>query len=243
MTVRQAPRTCWGRTRTAATTPSSPTAISAVRVRSPRSGTLTWSTRRTARGGRSALPSGPRTDEDGKTYGNLGRETFLASVTWEDGWPVVNAGVRHCCATCNPLSRLRPHRLERCATTSTDPRWAGVEVRPRARPTSTWTEVAWPSRSRTATIGEVSSPAFVCRPQDSWTFNARTVARRRAGRPYEAAGICLRQNDDFSLQLLVIRAEDGSRVARAITHSHGVDEVLAERKVPDGSVELGRARA
>lgn len=28
-------------------------------------------------------------------YTLLGRETFLAKVTWEDGWPVVNAGVGH----------------------------------------------------------------------------------------------------------------------------------------------------
>ena len=28
----------------------------------------------------------------GRSYGNLGRETFLAEVTWEDGWPIVNAG-------------------------------------------------------------------------------------------------------------------------------------------------------
>ncbi|MDZ7835691.1 MAG: hypothetical protein U5K84_10660 [Alkalibacterium sp.] len=25
-------------------------------------------------------------------YSNLGRETFLAKVVWEDGWPVMNPG-------------------------------------------------------------------------------------------------------------------------------------------------------
>ena len=34
----------------------------------------------------------PRRDDRGRSYGNLGRETFLAEVTWEDGWPIVNAG-------------------------------------------------------------------------------------------------------------------------------------------------------
>ena len=179
----------------------------------------------------------PRGDEDGKTYGNLGRETFLASVTWEDGWPVVNAGV----------GMLR----------DVQPALEAATARPRAvrddfdGPTldTVWRYIRGPAdvhldRGRLAvplapaTIGEVSSAAFVCRPQDSWTFDARTTLDVDLSQPFEAAGICLRQNDDFSLQLLVIRAEDGSRVARAITRSHGVDDVLAERTVPDGSVEL-----
>jgi xylan 1,4-beta-xylosidase len=32
---------------------------------------------------------------------NLGRETFLASVTWEDGWPIVNAGHGKVLAECS----------------------------------------------------------------------------------------------------------------------------------------------
>ena len=88
------------------------------------------------------------------------------------------------------------------------------------------------------TIGEAASPAFVCRPQDDWTFTARTVVDVDLASEHEAAGLALRQNDDFSLQLLVSRAGDGSRTARAITRRDGVDQVSGEVPVSDGPVQL-----
>ena len=89
-----------------------------------------------------------------------------------------------------------------------------------------------------ATIGETASPAFVCRPQDDWTFTARTLVDVELASEHEAAGLALRQNDEFSLQLLVSRAGDGSRTARAITRRDGVDQVSGEIPVSDGPVEL-----
>ena len=44
-------------------------------------------------------------------YTLLGRETFLAKVTWEDGWPVVNAGVGHLEAPYGHASCPVPERL------------------------------------------------------------------------------------------------------------------------------------
>ena len=55
---------------------------------------------------------------------------------------------------------------------------------------------------------------------------------------HEAAGLALRQNDEFSLQLLVSRAADGSRTARAITRRDGADRVDGALPVGDGPVEL-----
>jgi alpha-N-arabinofuranosidase len=55
---------------------------------------------------------------------------------------------------------------------------------------------------------------------------------------HEQAGLALRQNDDFSLQLLLSRAADGRRAVRAITRRAGVDHVDSELLVGDGPVEL-----
>src|SRR4051812_16139645 len=158
----------------------------------------------------------PREGDAGRSYGNLGRETFLAEVTWEDGWPIVNAGAG--------ALRVEQPALEGGSAptkvTNDDfdddalgfdwryvrlpgPGVAQLDVRPGHLALAL----------TPATIGEPASPAFVGRPQDSWTFAARTAVEVGLVGQHEAAGIALRQNDDFSLQLLVSRGGDGSRTA------------------------------
>ena len=89
-----------------------------------------------------------------------------------------------------------------------------------------------------ATLGDPASAAFVGRPQDDWAFTAATVLDVDLAGEHEAAGLALRQNDEFSLQLLVSRAADGSRTARAITRRDGTDRVDGAVPVGDGPVEL-----
>jgi alpha-N-arabinofuranosidase len=183
----------------------------------------------------------PRADEEGRTYGNLGRETFLAEVTWEAGWPIVNAGWG--------LLRVQQPALEEApaAARATRDDFDGATLSLEWR----YVRVPGPAVARLdrrrghlalaltpPTLGEAASPAFIGRPQDAWRFTARTVLDVELVGEHESAGIALRQNDDFSLQLLVSQGADGRRTVRAITRRAGVDHVDGEVVLSDGPVQL-----
>ena len=185
----------------------------------------------------------PRRDDAGATYGNLGRETFLAEVTWEDGWPIVNAG--------HGVLRVEQPVLEAASPPAQTPDTRDDFDADRLGPE--WRYVRLPDEGvarldvrpgqlalslTPATLGDPASAAFVGRPQDDWTFTAATVLDVDLAGEHEAAGLALRQNDEFSLQLLVSRAADGSRTARAITRRDGADRVDGAVPVGDGPVEL-----
>ena len=87
-------------------------------------------------------------------------------------------------------------------------------------------------------VNEIGCPAFICRPQPSWEFTAAGLLNFSPRNERDVSGIVLRQNEDYSLQLLVSANHRGERVARAIRRFDGVDEVAAEMPVAPGSLLL-----
>jgi xylan 1,4-beta-xylosidase len=183
----------------------------------------------------------PRPDAHGNRHANLGRETFLASVSWEEGWPVVNPGYGALRREQPALEHKPPAQTEALKrdgfdSESLDPVWrflraplADLDARPGHLALN-----LLPGK-----LGDRGETAFVCRPQDAWTFTVSTVIDVDLADDNEAAGLALRQTDDYSLQLLVCRQPDGSRVARAVTRAAGVERVDGEVALPAGPIELG----
>ncbi len=179
---------------------------------------------------------------DGKNH-HLGRETFLAPVEWtDDGWPVVNHGSAI-------TLRLRAHGLP--------PRhpWPSLPARDdfesltlgfdwnflRNPPAGSWSLSERPGFLRlngsTASLDEVSSPAFVGRRQRHHT--ARVVAALEFSPASEAerAGLSVRANEanHYDVSLTGV---PGRRKVQLHTRVLGSSQLVAEERAPEGRVEL-----
>ena len=181
-------------------------------------------------------------EQDGKKRHHLGRETFLAPVTWKDGWPVVNGG--------------KPLALE----------MSGAGLPPREPlpqpPVRTafdgpkldlyWTFVRGPStglyslterpgflrvKGNAATLDDIATPAFVARRQQHLEARIATRLDFAPDGPGQYAGLALRQNENNHYQLRI----GGSQLARRIefvTRVKGETKVVASAALKPGPVDL-----
>lgn len=164
---------------------------------------------------------------------NLGRETFLTPVGWTDGWPVI-PGVR---AT-ETRPGLPEHRwpAEPACDTFDEP-----ELRPHWNQLRTPRERFWDLtpgrlrlRLRPETLTERVCPSLIARRQQHAHFAAYTALDFTPASRNECAGLVLLQNDAFQL-----RCEISLGVARLIRRAEGTDELLADRPIAGGRIQIG----
>ena len=173
---------------------------------------------------------------------NLGRETFLAPVTWEQGWPVVNVGVgkvefemtapslpEHALPTLPARDSFDSPALAELwnfIRTPREPFWSLTErpgsLRLKLRPTR---------------ITEVANPSFVGRRQQHFLFSAQAALEFAPRSAHECAGLVVLQNNNFHYRLTVT-LEGGSRVVQLIKREKGEETLLAEQALPEGRVYL-----
>ena len=167
----------------------------------------------------------------GGYYRNLGRETFLVPVKWEDGWPVVNPGkgiVEAVMSAPNlpahpfpAVSGFDPFDGERLADT-----WNFLRT-PRG---DFWSLSQRPGylrlRLKPETLADYANPAFVCRRQQHMSFSARTVMDFVPKAEGEAAGMALLQNANYQFRM-VYGMFGGERSLRLIERRGGEDKLLA----------------
>jgi alpha-N-arabinofuranosidase len=179
----------------------------------------------------------------GGYFTNLGRETFLVPVTWEDGWPVFCPGVGRIELEL-PGPDLAPHPWP--ATPARDdfdapalaPEWNVLRT-PREE---WWSLSARPGhlrlRLRPATVAEHAQPSFVGRRQQHLSFAARAAVEFDPAGPDECAGLVALLSGDQHIRFVVTLGTAGGRVVRAVRRDRAVDEVVAEAPVADGRVRL-----
>jgi alpha-N-arabinofuranosidase len=181
------------------------------------------------------LPSGVR-------CANLGRETFLARVAWEDGWPVFNPGSGRLEAGTEvalaPHPWPEPQPLDHFDAPTLAPRWNLLRT-PRTEPFSL-TERPGHLRLRMLpeTLADLATPAFVGRRQQHTDVTAETEVDADPAAPGEGAGLALFQNDGHHIRLEVTRAAGGTRIARLTVRTGGEDTVRAETPLAPGPVRL-----
>ncbi len=174
-------------------------------------------------------------------YHTLGRETFLAPVTWEDGWPVVNDG-----DLVEPEMDVVDTELtadgDRSWTRTSDP-FDGDELGPE------WNYRRNPERERYS-LEENSlvvrggpdalddyNPAFVGRRQQR--HDSRATARLQFEPDGdEEAGLTVFRDEDHHYDLAVVDDGDGGRLAQVRLRIDGLSDVVGERSLPDGEVTL-----
>jgi xylan 1,4-beta-xylosidase len=173
---------------------------------------------------------------DGYFY-NLGRETFLVPVRWEDGWPVVNPGVGRVEAegAAPDLPEQRwpaPPACDHFDAPALGPQWDFLRT-PRE---TFWSLSERPGhlrlRLRPQTVAECANPSFVGRRQQHINFTARAALEFTPRAANECAGLVLLQNDKFHFRFVVSREEH--QTVSLIKRQNGEDTILAKRHISGG---------
>lgn len=169
-------------------------------------------------------------------YSNLGRETFLAEVIWEDGWPVVNPG-RGRLLEEQPHS-LKSYPIEYNANYTFEklsldflflrnPQMSNyiLTERPgwlRLKPTE-------------VTLSELASPTYIGLRQKS--MNYRLSAYFESFLLDGETGLAIIQNDKYSVRLVVSKREEGHLV-QLITRIAEKETVVGEILIHENNFRL-----
>jgi xylan 1,4-beta-xylosidase len=178
----------------------------------------------------------------GGYYRNLGRETFLAPVIWEDEWPVVAPGVgRLELETARP--RLPVHEWPpQPACDHFDGKVLGLQWNFLRTPRGDyWSLEERPGhlrlRLKPESITGHENPAFVGRRQQHKSFAVRTVVEFEPQSDVEAAGLVLLQNSDYQFRF-EYGSSEAKREVRLIERCGGEERVIASHPVDSGRLHL-----
>lgn len=170
----------------------------------------------------------------GGYYYNLGRETFLAPVVWEDGWPVMCPGtgrVEFSYPVPNLGEQPWPETPERDDFTAPalTMQWVSLRSAPEAFMSLTERTGNLRLRLRPEQLSEPTNPSFVGRRQQHIHFSAKTALEFSPASENECAGLALVQNNNFYFLFVVTKA--ATPVVRLIKRADGADQILAEQAV------------
>ena len=178
---------------------------------------------------------------------NTGRETFLAHVTWADGWPTI---LPH--GTPIPViarAPALPHDAAPPVTGSFAARddFAGKQLGPEwmmmRSPTTAWYRLeggALVLAARSERLGDGKQPSFLARRQQS-AEAVVTTSLRFAPAEGEEAGLAALQNDHYFLSIALARKDRTLAVEvlrRAGPNDPAGGVVVASKPVAAGAVQL-----
>ena len=178
-------------------------------------------------------------------FTTMGRETFLAKVTWENDWPVVNPGVGILTDEVEiDLNEWNPS--EKNFIPGSDRKYdfttmskLGDEFLFLRNPGNRLYELDRKDGLklffRNITLKEQDSPAYVAVRQQHHSFTVSTTLATDNLTEGRRAGIALMQSNEFHLRAELRRCETGI-IAQVIRCRRGIDEILCpetiEQKVP-----------
>jgi alpha-N-arabinofuranosidase len=177
----------------------------------------------------------------GGYFYNLGRETFLVPVIWEDGWPIASPGTGRVefsyQAPDLPEQRwsLDP-ACDHFETQRLAPYWNFLRT-PRDE---FWSLKARPGylrlKLRPQRLSEQTNPSFIGRRQQQIHFMVRTALEFIPQTEHESAGLVLRQNEAFHFRFVITRGD--RNIVRLIQRCDGQDEIMAETTIAAERVYL-----
>ncbi len=168
----------------------------------------------------------------GGYYRNLGRETFLVPVTWEDGWPVINVGVGRLEDTVTGPD-LEPVPVERIPEREDFDEavlpYHFVWLRnPKPESYSLSARKGYlRMRLTPESITELASPSYVGIRQTGMSYILETSMEFQSQSMQEEAGLVLLQNNRYHYRF-VSTARNGIGLILLIRCFDGKEEVLAE---------------
>ena len=172
---------------------------------------------------------------------NLGRETFLAKVEWEDGWPIINRGVGKLEDTVeislpkmqmipkSPIYSFAQDKLDMAFLTLRNPDSDMYEL--------DQNKGVLKLALKNVTLKEQASPAYVALRQRHQDYQAGVQMRFTPGNEQECAGIAVMQSNEYHIRFeKYLEGEQES--VRVISCVGGKDDVIASCKVPKGDMIL-----
>lgn len=180
-----------------------------------------------------------------RQHSSLGRETFLAKVIWEDGWPVISPGVGRLEHTLEiPLAECRFDREigkrdhfefydERL-----DDRFVGVIKRDEEMYSLKEREGFLRLYTRKEEIGKTENASYLGVRQKSYSFAVSIGVEFTPQTEKEVAGLVLYQNHANHLRIEIVK-RDGGRSVRLTRCVKEADQVLEEMTLhATGLIEL-----
>lgn len=177
---------------------------------------------------------------------SMGRETFLAKVTWENDWPVINAGVGHLEKNVEvPLEEVyfpeeyTEQDLFLFHEKTLDRRLVSIQTQ-NASQYSLEARKGW---LRLYTGKEMmagnGAPSYVGARQKGYCFQVSTGMEFAPETLQEEAGLVLYQNRKNHLRFTVSESENGRRLVKVTARIKEIDTVLAQKELDGtGLVEL-----
>ena len=177
----------------------------------------------------------------GGYFYNLGRETFLAPVRWEDGWPIVSPGTGRI-EFSYPVPNLPEKNWGQAParddfdTPALDLHWNFLRT-PRDEFYSLHERASHLRlRLRPQRLSEQTNPSFVGRRQQHFHFRAQCALEFTPQNEYECAGLALNQNNDFHFLFVITKTTEP--VLRLIKRAYGKEVILAEYPVHAAKLSL-----
>jgi len=177
----------------------------------------------------------------GGYFYNLGRETFLVPVRWEEGWPVVSPGTGRV-EFSYPVPDLpeqtwpTPPACDDFDSATLALHWNSLRTPPDEFMSLTERPGYLRLRLRPQKMSEQTNPSFIGRRQQHIHFTAQTKLDFTPQNENECAGLTVAQNNDF--HFLFVVTNEAETIVRLIKRAHGVGETLVERPVHAGEMYL-----
>jgi len=177
----------------------------------------------------------------GGYFYNLGRETYLVPVRWEDGWPIVSPGTGRV-EFSYPVADLPEtiwEPIPACDNFDSDTlplHWNFLRT-PRNEFYSLTERPGYLRlRLRPQRLSEQTNPSFVGRRQQHVHFKAQCAVEFEPQSEYECAGLVLIQNNDFHYLFVITRSTEP--VIRLIKRAYGKEEILSEQPLYSSKCSL-----
>ncbi|WP_211226542.1 glycoside hydrolase family 43 protein [Pedobacter glucosidilyticus] len=182
-----------------------------------------------------------------RTYGgfhyNLGRETFLTPVTWQEDWPVVNAGVGKVLLeerkpNLPAFTTKKENTFDDFNSDSLQYYWNFLRT-PRSKFWSLTDKKGYISlQLRAQTLVDVDHPSFVGRRQQDTSFFTETKMLFEPKAAHESAGLVVMMNNNFHFR--VEKVLENQKLYLKLTRRHaGKEDIIAKQAITNGEIILG----
>jgi alpha-N-arabinofuranosidase len=177
----------------------------------------------------------------GGYYYNLGRETFLVPVHWEEGWPVMSPGTGRVEFT-YPVPNLpeqtwpAPPACDDFNSSSLAYHWNLLRTPPDEFMSLSERPGYLRLQLRPQKLSQPSNPSFVGRRQQHIYFRTECAIEFSPQNEHECAGLALLQNNDFHFLFVVTKAIQP--VLRLMKRAYGNEEILAEHPIDATTLTL-----
>ncbi|MGN0143324.1 MAG: glycoside hydrolase family 43 protein [Roseburia sp.] len=174
-------------------------------------------------------------------YTNMGRETFLAKVEWEDGWPVVNPGIGKLEDKVEiplPESRVIPHGpVYSFHQSKLDAAFLSLRNAKEDMYRLDAKRGVLKLSLQPETLKDLASPSYLALRQRHQDYQAGVLMRFTPQTNDECAGIAVMQSNEYHIRFE--KAMDGEqKCVRVIRCEAGKDTMLADCGVPEGDIIL-----